>query len=301
MKKRKAPKQTGQFVALTADAQARLQGKPGRVWAVYAYLLKKAGPRAQAQLGTDAIRKATGLSLRSTERSIADLKRLGLLEVKRTHRRAFRWMPLHPGYDADHAEYLLKKARNEERKAAAQGAPHMEPPHPHMEPPIDDVRTANSGGSGSATGGGSMSIDVSSSYEEEKPNRCSPPPGARPSGPSAPSGDEAGGADSARPDADQPTRPPTWAVGQNILSHRSDQRPKNGAPAAPHLKKNSPAWHEAWQEKYPDYVPVPAGEQVPDLVLHHGWVWVVHNGHHIPRFDMQGWNAKRRFAAERIS
>ena len=235
MTKRKAPRQTGRFVAVTDRARRLLQGKP-RAAQVYTDLLARSGPRASVPVRQSTVATALGVHVNTVKRAVQVLTDLGLVEVRRTRGTAYYWLPEHPGYAADLDAYEARKAANAAKKA---GGPHMEAQHPHIDPQHDGHGSTTDCGSGTTTDCGSISIDVPS-YEGIT-NRCSPPPGARPSGPSAPSGDEAGGADSARPDADQPTRPSTWAVAANLLSHRSkpDQELKNGAPAAPHLRKES--------------------------------------------------------------
>ena len=278
MTKRKAPKQVDPFAALPNRVQTLLRGQP-QALAVYVVYLRNAGPRGKAQISVKKVAEAIGRSQSTVKRARAVLVTIGLIDGQRTRRTGQTWLPYHPGYVADWGLYQARKAAKEARETATHmdGSPDKAPPYGQV---IEESRGVINEPSGGVIYEPSIVTDVSLSKDKEISNRSSPPSGARPSGPSAPSGSES-----------NPAGPPAWAVAD--VDEGQGQEPKK-APTAPLVMKKSLAWHEAWQESYPDYEPAPSGEQVPDLALQSGWVWTVHNGHHIPRFDMQGWNAKRR-------
>ena len=221
MTKRKAPKQVDTFAALPNRVQTLLRGQP-QALAVYVVYLRNAGPRGKAQISVKKVAEAIGRSQSTVKRARAVLVTIGLIDGQRTRRTGQTWLPYHPGYVADWGLYQARKAAKEARETATHmdGSPDKAPPYGQV---IEESRGVINEPSGGVIYEPSIVTDVSLSKDKEISNRSSPPSGARPSGPSAPSGSES-----------DPAGPPAWAVAD--VDERQGQEPKK-APTAPLVMK----------------------------------------------------------------
>lgn len=103
---------------------------------LYVELARRSGPRAFVQVRQSVIAESLGMDVRTVRRHTAELKSLGLIEVRRTRRTAFTWLPDHSAYARDWEAY---RERAEANRLA--GYPqHMDRTGAHMDRTPNPVR-----------------------------------------------------------------------------------------------------------------------------------------------------------------
>ena len=138
--KRRAPKHAEPFTAVPERPRRLL--KPHRTaYAVYTELLARCGPTASVRVRQTTIAASLGVHPNTIGTAIALLKSTGLVEVRQTRGTAYYWLPDHPAYASDLAEYEERKTANAIRRGET---PHMKPlltvvPETHLNTPTTTV------------------------------------------------------------------------------------------------------------------------------------------------------------------
>lgn len=125
------------FTSLPDRPQRLLKAYP-HLTALYVELARRCGPRASVRVRQSVLAAELGCDERTVRRHTKALKDLGLIEVRRTRRTAYTWLPDHRHYARDIEAYRNRAAAHME--GTHPQAAHMDRTPAHMDRTPDRTR-----------------------------------------------------------------------------------------------------------------------------------------------------------------